>query len=288
MDTHLLPLDIEVSRIDGTECQQSQSNSMPPHSQSNSMPPPSQSKLMPPPTQTSTNQIDIDVSQGPFICECGKICQRKESLTQHKKVCKTVESVANHTKSVMTFECTLCSTHCATNRSLKQHTGSGTCIKRQQRSKSATLTLALSNSTSSGINEEGHNETNEAHANPENNVINEANPEDNETIESNGEPQSIPTSSSAAKKTLQCEICNKDHFKTATGLANHKRIVHKAKPGDKNLRKVQQKTIEKSKRLSTTLPIELELSCEICGLKCTTKVGMKLHMVKCRKTAREL
>ena len=78
-------------------------------------------------------------------------------------------------------------------------------------------------------------------------------------------------------------MCGKDDFKTSAGLTNHRRLAH-GKEKDKLLRKVQKKELSKSKRLSTTLPIDLDIVCPICGLKCNTTVGLKLHLVKCKIT----
>ena len=81
-------------------------------------------------------------------CECGKICQRKENLTMHKKFCNKDASTTDFSTSV-TFPCPLCSTNCTTNSALQKHQGSQKCIKRQEaRAKSVSLTLALSETDS--------------------------------------------------------------------------------------------------------------------------------------------
>ena len=72
-----------------------------------------------------------------------------------------------------------------------------------------------------------------------------------------------------------------------TGLANHKRLVHK-KIENNNLREIKKRTIDKARRLSRTLPVESSATCENCGLVCTTEIGLKLHAVKCKKTTKEV
>ena len=122
-----------------------------------------ESVLMPPPTQlpsSSTNATSgedetstlIKNSEGPLRCACGKICIRKEGLIQHQKVCKNSNIALDLTTSV-TFKCQHCETHCANNSALMKHKGSPRCQQRQmQRSKSVSLTLALSgNQTESSV-----------------------------------------------------------------------------------------------------------------------------------------
>ena len=83
--------------------------------------------------------------------------------------------------------------------------------------------------------------------------------------------------------SLVCDQCGKDDFKSKTGLLNHVRIVHKNKTQNK-LRKVKGlETIDKSRRLSNTLPVQTEYCCKKCGLKCSTTVGLKMHMMKCKQ-----
>ena len=89
---------------------------------------------------SSTTEPQIQI----FRCDCGKICQRKENLTTHKKFCTKDASMVNFSTTV-SFPCPLCTTTCATNSALQKHQGSQKCIKRQAaKSKSLSLTLALS------------------------------------------------------------------------------------------------------------------------------------------------
>ena len=60
---------------------------------------------------------------------------------------------------------------------------------------------------------------------------------------------------------LHCEQCGKNNFKTITGLYNHKRIVHKHDKKDKPLKGIKRKTIDKSRRLSTTLSADKMFIC---------------------------
>ena len=56
------------------------------------------------------------------------------------------------------------------------------------------------------------------------------------------------------------------------------------------LRKISRKgrEIAKDRRLSSTLPVDLVIRCDLCGLQCKTSVGLKLHMVKCKKSNKEV
>ena len=87
-----------------------------------------------------------------FRCDCGKLCERKSSLTQHKKHCTVTTAVADFSRSVV-FSCSLCSSPFNSSRALKLHAGTAVCLKRQNsRSKSVSMTLALSETEASGIN----------------------------------------------------------------------------------------------------------------------------------------
>ena len=83
-------------------------------------------------------------------------------------------------------------------------------------------------------------------------------------------------------------MCDRDNFKTLSGLANHKRLTHKSSNSERDLKKIKSKTINISRRLSKTLSIHAVFDCEICGLICTTRIGLKLHLVKCKKSTQEV
>ena len=127
------PLEIEMSGIDSAS------------SDTLHMPPPP-----PPPPVAAAGSRDRSASEGgsegPFRCACGKICQRREGLSQHRKICAAGENQGNLSTSLL-FKCSLCDTHCGNSSALIKHKGSQKCQKRQlQRSKSESINLALSGS----------------------------------------------------------------------------------------------------------------------------------------------
>ena len=65
------------------------------------------------------------------------------------------------------------------------------------------------------------------------------------------------------KKRTQWDVCERDNFKTLSGLANHKRLTHKSSNSERDLKKIKSKTIDKSCRPSMTLPIDAVFNCEI-------------------------
>ena len=101
----------------------------------------------------SAAEPSMNTSGQVYRCECGKVCQRREGLSQHKKNCNVSEAVAEFSKWIL-YSCPQCDFPCTSSRALKMHSGSGNCIKRQAaRSRSASLTLALSESENTKIEE---------------------------------------------------------------------------------------------------------------------------------------
>ena len=200
-----------------------------------------------------------------------------------------------------------------------KHRGSKRCKKREeQRSRSATLTLALSVSDTESLEILGLNCPNcnrgfknkagiSSHMrackksvveNPqqeaqiegnledtENGAVIKDKQDDNEKDDNvvNSEVLDEGVANTVLKETdvLKCDISNKEHFKTKTGIMNHKHLLHEEKM-KKNMKTIDRKTIDRHKRLSVTLPVEVVYPCSTCGLKCATNVRLKLHMAKCR------
>ena len=234
-----------------------------------------------------------------YRCEgCGKICQTTKGLNIHKKKCEAEKLGPN---STITLTCPLCDTVCANSSGLLKHKGSKKCKSREeQRSRSVSLTLALSSSDSDVLESLGLNcmnckrsfktkagiashmrvckqdkKSDKSQA-EQAEITHEAETNDEEHHEEHETEQTLK------KDSLKCDVCDKDNFKTKTGLMNHKRLIHGKKTGT-HVKKIDKKTIDKNKRLSMTLPVEIVYPCPNCGLKCTTNVGLKLHFVKCRK-----
>ena len=157
-------------------------------------------------TVSGNTGTSLNNTEGPFFCECGKVCQRKGSLTQHKARCnKSLSSQAEASTSSsqtvastsITYSCDLCNTHCTTSRSLKQHRGSGLCVKRQQ--KSMTLTLALSKTGSTVVST--IEETDEGAKTPQaaDKTVRENDSE--KTIEADTNEQDLPERCDGGKET---------------------------------------------------------------------------------------
>ena len=132
---------------------------------------------------------------------CGKICQRKEGLTLHRKTCKGQGVETNNLSVHLT--CVLCDTQVGNSSALKKHTGSKKCQQRQVNGKkSISLALALSESERETIDSEDRDSEN----------CNDENAENTEMGKSDGNYED---------NALVCEQCGKNDFKSKTGVFNH-------------------------------------------------------------------